>query len=111
VSAPARRSPPAGPREHLEQLRARGDRLHAHWDRLHAALGDHLHAAGPADLVVAARWADLDRLHAEGRVLHEEDQRLHAARERGVLDRAAHDRFYAALAAHREALRRFRTQG
>jgi hypothetical protein len=44
-------------------------------------------------------------------VLHEEDQRLHAARERGMLNRAAHDRFYAALAAHREALRRFRTQG
>jgi hypothetical protein len=96
--------------EHLERLRARGDRLHANWDRLHAALGDHLHAAGPADLV-AARWAELDRLHVEGQALHEEDQRLHAEREHGVLDRAAHDRFYAALAAHRGALRRFRTRG
>jgi hypothetical protein len=65
--------------------------------------------AGPAAAYNEARRAELERLHAEGRRLHAEDERLRAERARGVVDRAAHDRWFAQMAAHREALRRFRT--
>jgi hypothetical protein len=62
-------------------------------------------AGGPAP---DADRADVAGLQAEGQRLHDEEQRLLAERARGVVDGAAHQRFAAALRAHRERLRRFR---
>jgi hypothetical protein len=96
--------------ERVVQQRARIDRLHAAADRQHALL--RAHRGDPGGQAVGgpagARRDALDRLPAEGERLHAEDQRLRAARDRGVTDRAAHTRWFAALDAHRAALRRFR---
>jgi hypothetical protein len=90
-----------GPREQVARQRARLDLLHEAVNRQHEAL--RALRRGPG------RWDELERLHAQGERLHREDARLRAERDRGVIDRAAHARFLAELAAHREALRRFRT--
>jgi hypothetical protein len=103
----------ADPAERTEEQRAQLDRLHEEADRLHEALRAHRHDPGGRAVggPEGARWDDLDRLHAEGERLHAEDLRLRAERDGGVTDRAAHAPFLAGLAAHREALRRFRVRG
>jgi hypothetical protein len=55
------------------------------------------------------RDGDVERLQAEGQRLYAEEERLRTERARGVVDGAAQARWFAQMAAHREALRRFRT--
>ena len=87
------------------------DGLHEEHERQHATLQEALRssaARGGDAADRAARAAELVWLNAEGNRLHAEDLRLQAEREQGVHDRAAQAHWFAALLAHREALRRYR---
>ena len=65
---------------------------------------------GPPEAAApAGRDGDVERLQAEGRRLSTEEERLRAARARGVVDGDAQARWSQQLTAHQEALRRFRT--
>jgi hypothetical protein len=85
------------------------DHLNAEVARHHDVLRALRRGANGQALAAGTGWDALDRLHAEGQRLHEESARLRAERERGLVDRAALDRLREELAAHREALRRFRS--
>jgi hypothetical protein len=94
-------------RRHLDRLHEDHERRHETLQELYQSTAAH----GGTTADRAARAEELARLHEEGQRLHEEDRRLRAERDQGRYDQAAHDHWYAALAAHREELRRFRGEG
>jgi hypothetical protein len=105
---------PGSPDQGTRARRRHLDRLHGEHKRQHEtlrALSQSTAAHGGTTADRAGRAEELARLHEEGQRLHEEDRRLRAERDRGRYDQAAHAHWYAALAAHREELRRFRGEG